>query len=558
MFNGIMVEGNWITNPCLIKDDFLQFYKRKFQAQDSQVMFSNLPHSHSLNCMDRETLERQVTFEEIKEAVWDCGSSKAPGPDGYSFAFCEEVLEHYSELSNMILLTYSFSLVLCHVLDLVINGALGLKLVSILRELLFLLMVALQGLHNAFEEAVGNGLITGVNIKNSTINVSHLFYADDVIITTDWNAKDMDYTSWLNICRLKAFNLALLKKWRWRLLSSPNALWVQVIKAYHGQEGGFDTNDCSFKGIGLTIVWNLYFLTLEKARLLFLQGTIGSIILIKTKIVLSLTVLIEAMSWNWSRTNLGVRNLAYLCDMLNEIGQLNIDVNEDTCTWSLGRNGTFTVKDARYRIDQILLSHSAHNYYWDKSIPPERSMCLWRLSLDRHTLIRLNLSSAWYGYSGLLFVFFLAMPMLNLLIMFSSNATLLPICGSSFLDGVIFLFFKLLLGILSMIGSSLGMLLKRKNTGSMLLLLRFFGGFGDTEIADHMKLSWNGWLMYPLSINANGNVRAIALWFFFPEVFGVQVSLGWRPGRVLVSSKSIPECNRGSPPGWGVFFLLPK
>ncbi|GKD05372.1 hypothetical protein Tco_1180346 [Tanacetum coccineum] len=34
-------------------------------------------------------------------------------------------------------------------------------------------------------------------------------------------------------------------------------------------------------------------------------------------------------------------------------------------------------------------------------------------------------------------------------------------CGSSFLNGVIFLFFKLLLRILSMIGSSLGMLLKR-------------------------------------------------------------------------------------------------
>ncbi|GKF42320.1 RNA-directed DNA polymerase, eukaryota, reverse transcriptase zinc-binding domain protein, partial [Tanacetum coccineum] len=53
-------------------------------------MFSNLPHSHSLNCMDRETLERQVTLEEIKEAVWDCGSSKAPGPDGYSFAFVKK------------------------------------------------------------------------------------------------------------------------------------------------------------------------------------------------------------------------------------------------------------------------------------------------------------------------------------------------------------------------------------------------------------------------------------------------------------------------------------
>ncbi|GJW25882.1 hypothetical protein Tco_0039693 [Tanacetum coccineum] len=46
------------------------------------------PYSHSLKlAWNRETLERQVTLEEIKEAVWDCGSSKAPGPDGYSFAF---------------------------------------------------------------------------------------------------------------------------------------------------------------------------------------------------------------------------------------------------------------------------------------------------------------------------------------------------------------------------------------------------------------------------------------------------------------------------------------
>ncbi|GJU06694.1 RNA-directed DNA polymerase, eukaryota, reverse transcriptase zinc-binding domain protein [Tanacetum coccineum] len=44
----------------------------------------------------------------------------------------------------------------------------------------FLFILVMEGLHNAFEEAVGNGLITGVNIKNSTnINVSYLFYADD-------------------------------------------------------------------------------------------------------------------------------------------------------------------------------------------------------------------------------------------------------------------------------------------------------------------------------------------------------------------------------------------
>ncbi|GJX54108.1 putative RNA-directed DNA polymerase, eukaryota, reverse transcriptase zinc-binding domain protein [Tanacetum coccineum] len=281
MINGIMVEGNWITNPCLIKDAFLQFYKRKFQAQDSQVMFSNLPHSHSLNCMDRETLERQVTLEEIKEAVWDCGSSKAPGPDGYSFAFVKKywgtiqkdlydfvnlffascVMPNGAnssfftlipKVNNPTLITdfRPISLIGIHykiiakilanrlskvidkivskeqsafiagrqILDgpvilseslrlnclnssrasILINGSptsefsikRGLRQGDPLSPFLFILVM--EGLHNAFEEAVGNGLITGVNIKNSTINVSHLFYADDVIITTDWNAKDMD------------------------------------------------------------------------------------------------------------------------------------------------------------------------------------------------------------------------------------------------------------------------------------------------------------------------------------------------------------------------------
>nr|GEV60252.1 cysteine-rich receptor-like protein kinase [Tanacetum cinerariifolium] len=36
----------------------------------------------------------------------------------------------------------------------------------------------------------------------------------------------------LNIGSLKAFNIDLLQKWRWRLLSHKNALWVKVIKLY--------------------------------------------------------------------------------------------------------------------------------------------------------------------------------------------------------------------------------------------------------------------------------------------------------------------------------------
>ncbi|GKD69592.1 hypothetical protein Tco_1323682 [Tanacetum coccineum] len=64
----------------------------------------------------------------------------------------------------------------------------------------------------------------------------------------------------LNIGSLKAFNLALIQKWRWKLLSHKNTLWVKVIKALHGQEGGFDNNGCIYNGTLARIVGSSNFL----------------------------------------------------------------------------------------------------------------------------------------------------------------------------------------------------------------------------------------------------------------------------------------------------------
>ncbi|GKF72739.1 hypothetical protein Tco_0208853, partial [Tanacetum coccineum] len=37
--------------------------------------------------MQRNDLESDVTNDEIKKAVWECGTDKAPGPDGFTFGF---------------------------------------------------------------------------------------------------------------------------------------------------------------------------------------------------------------------------------------------------------------------------------------------------------------------------------------------------------------------------------------------------------------------------------------------------------------------------------------
>ncbi|GJW74518.1 RNA-directed DNA polymerase, eukaryota [Tanacetum coccineum] len=147
--------------------------------------------------------------------------------------------------------------------------------------------------------------------------------------------------------------------------------------------------------------------------------------------------------------------------MLNKIGQLNIDVNEDTCTWSLGPNDTFTVKDARYRIDQNILPTLAHATTWDKSIPRKVNVFMWRLSSDRLPH-RLNLFSRGMD-----------IPAISC-----------PSCNAN-VESANHIFFECDIAI----GTSLGILLKRKNTASMLLLLRFFGGFGDTEIASRLTLN---------------------------------------------------------------------
>ncbi|GJU50818.1 RNA-directed DNA polymerase, eukaryota, reverse transcriptase zinc-binding domain protein [Tanacetum coccineum] len=58
----------------------------------------------------------------------------------------------------------------------------------------------------------------------------------------------------LGVGSLKAFNKALLLKWRWRLFQNPNALWVHVVKAIHGDEAGVDLRGCQTNGVWASIV----------------------------------------------------------------------------------------------------------------------------------------------------------------------------------------------------------------------------------------------------------------------------------------------------------------
>nr|GEW80029.1 probable purine permease 4 [Tanacetum cinerariifolium] len=125
MIHGIMKEGVWISDPSQIKEEFLNFFKEKFKDHDSNVDFLPFANSSGLCALDRDSLETPVSLDEVKNVVWDCGSSKALGPDGVSFTF---VKKYWDDIKVDILEYVIFFLILVHFLvDLILLSSLSFK-----------------------------------------------------------------------------------------------------------------------------------------------------------------------------------------------------------------------------------------------------------------------------------------------------------------------------------------------------------------------------------------------------------------------------------------------
>ncbi|GJX86494.1 hypothetical protein Tco_0337268 [Tanacetum coccineum] len=85
--NGLNIHGELVTEHMTIKNHIFNFFSNIFKKDNlCRPSFTSNLFKH-LSSNDVNFLECPFKNLKIKDAVWNCGSDKALGPDGFTFKF---------------------------------------------------------------------------------------------------------------------------------------------------------------------------------------------------------------------------------------------------------------------------------------------------------------------------------------------------------------------------------------------------------------------------------------------------------------------------------------
>ncbi|XP_025608135.1 uncharacterized protein [Arachis hypogaea] len=80
--DSLVINGRLIRNQARIKIAIKEYYKGLYHQEQSPMVYFRVGLVEMIGEEDAMALEVLPTPEKVKEAVWDCESSKTPGSDG--------------------------------------------------------------------------------------------------------------------------------------------------------------------------------------------------------------------------------------------------------------------------------------------------------------------------------------------------------------------------------------------------------------------------------------------------------------------------------------------
>nr|GEW92627.1 RNA-directed DNA polymerase, eukaryota [Tanacetum cinerariifolium] len=269
---GIMVDGIWVYNSKSVKREFLDHFSKRFCKPDDMRATLIMEFPNRLHPDQSRDLEMSVSNEEIKKAVWDCGTDKAPGCNSSFIALIPKIPDAnmVKDFRPISLIGSVYKIIAKILLNQLVNvlGDIVSEVQSVFvanRQILdgpfilnedflddvlckfgfgdkwrrwiqcclqssrgsiaslfefgkglkqgdslspFLFILIMENLHLSFKRVVEASLFHGVKLHD-TVTLSHLFYADDAVFVGRWSQRNISTLTHVLKCFHKASGLKI-------------------------------------------------------------------------------------------------------------------------------------------------------------------------------------------------------------------------------------------------------------------------------------------------------------------------------------------------------------
>ncbi|GJW52054.1 RNA-directed DNA polymerase, eukaryota [Tanacetum coccineum] len=337
----------------------------------------------------------------------------------------------------------------------------GLKQGDPLAPYLFILIM--ESLHLSFSRVIDAGIFTGVRI-DSSLMISHLFYADDAVFIGEWSQDNLKAAVSLGCSVMKTpfkylgvmvgGNMSLVKAWddtvgKLKMRNFFNGIqaderkiaWVKWSKVLAPKkQGGLGVSSYYVLNRVLLIKWELsashsstWSSIIKEINVLKDQGVdlishckirvgngmctsfwndfwIGDTqlrylfprlyALDSNKESTVADKLQVSITSSFRRAVRGGAEAQQLVHLLDLLGPVILSNMEDRWVWDMNGDGVFRVKDVRNLLDETFLPNDANPTRWIKSVPIKINVFAWKVYLDRLPT-RSNLTSRGVAVSSL-------------------------------------------------------------------------------------------------------------------------------------------------------------